>query len=132
MAPPQHQIWGLFEVTAPRVKGEKPHPDAKCLACQVELKNAQPSRNMIKHVISCPRIDNQSKGQWRELDAQRRHKQASRLVTPAKSPRASRNSTPSVTKRLFKTPQRRRSSELAAAANVRKSAKETQEDNNLR
>ncbi|ETP51204.1 hypothetical protein F442_03632 [Phytophthora nicotianae P10297] len=24
MAPPQHKIWGLFEITAPRVKGEKP------------------------------------------------------------------------------------------------------------
>ncbi|ETK93230.1 hypothetical protein L915_03549, partial [Phytophthora nicotianae] len=92
-----HKIWGLFEITASRVKGGNAHPDAKCLACQVELKNAQPSRNMIKHVISYPRIDDQSKGQWQELDAGRRHKQDSRFVTPAKSPRASRNLTPSGT-----------------------------------
>ncbi|ETP27117.1 hypothetical protein F441_00336 [Phytophthora nicotianae CJ01A1] len=66
-----------------------------------------------------------------EMHAGRQHKQASRLVAPVKSPRASRKSTPSMTKRLFKTPQRRRGSELAAASCVRISAQETQEDNNL-
>jgi len=53
-----------FDVSAPRVKGVKPHPDARCKACEAVVKNAQPSNNMLRHVLNCDRVDADAKAHW--------------------------------------------------------------------
>ncbi|GMF56044.1 unnamed protein product [Phytophthora fragariaefolia] len=100
MAPPKHKIWALFCEHAPRIRGAKPHPDATCLACEVVLRNAQPSRNLLQQASKCDKIDEETKERSRRHDAALRHKQAAKLTTPSKhrGPR-----TPTLTKQLFGT-----------------------------
>ncbi|KAJ8576430.1 hypothetical protein ON010_g2780 [Phytophthora cinnamomi] len=132
MAPPQHEIWGLFGVAVARVCGEKPHPDASCNACGVIVKNAQPSRNMLRHVLKCDRINAESKVRWLEYDSQRRHQRAENLVTPPKPCRSTTSSSPPTSKRLFSTPKSaspRTSSRKKRRSSSLKSLNQQQEEN---
>ncbi|KAF4140739.1 hypothetical protein GN958_ATG10102 [Phytophthora infestans] len=132
MAPSQHEIWRLYTVAVARVKGAKPHPDASCNACGEVLKNAQPSRNMLTHVLKCDKVDAESKQRWLRYDSQRRHEKASKLLTPA---RRSAKTPSSFSKRLFHTPQSgspRTGSRKRPRSSLNKSIKQSEEDNFLR
>lgn len=39
-------------------------PDVRCKSCQKSLRNVQPSRALIKHVLSCPTIPDHEKLEW--------------------------------------------------------------------
>ncbi|KAG3029463.1 hypothetical protein PC123_g5322 [Phytophthora cactorum] len=134
MAPPQHEIWGLYGVAASRIKGVKAHPDASCNACGKVLKMHNLRVTCLFHVLKCDKIDEDSKARWLRYDSLRRHPKAARLMTPARPGRNDARSAPSISKRLFRSPQSsspRTSSRKRAWASVT-SINQREEENFLR
>ncbi|ETI48917.1 hypothetical protein F443_07115 [Phytophthora nicotianae P1569] len=78
----RHEIWKLFTETVPRVKGQKDHPAAQCNACKFDIRNAMPSGNMLRHVLTCPEVDEETLSRWKEYDVDRRHAATATMVTP--------------------------------------------------
>ncbi|OWY97414.1 hypothetical protein PHMEG_00032058 [Phytophthora megakarya] len=106
MAPPQHEIWCMFTV-ALRVLRVK-----SSILMLVVLRAKQSSRMHNRQEIcsgtyfKSTSVDVESRVRCTRYDAQRRWKKASKLLTPCQPTQNSATKTPSVTKRLFSTPQR--------------------------
>ncbi|KAE8999589.1 hypothetical protein PF005_g15418 [Phytophthora fragariae] len=54
-----HPAWQEF----PYIDGN--YPDAICEHCELKLFKCQPSRNLLRHLSSCPNLDEAEQTKWR-------------------------------------------------------------------
>ncbi|KAE9308801.1 hypothetical protein PR003_g20658 [Phytophthora rubi] len=57
--PRRHPAWNEFIIVA-----EATYPDAQCRHCSATLHKCQPSRNMLRHLSSCPQLSDAERTKW--------------------------------------------------------------------